>query len=264
MSTIIIGNLPYFEVGQDWRIFKERLSQWFAANQIVKEKDPSNKDSRRRAVFLSAISDSAYKLVRELIAPKTVNELSYSEILNEIDKYFIPKKSLFAERHSFHNATQENGESFAMWAARIRNLSADCSFGSALDEMLRDRFVLGMQQGAERDKLFMEEAAGMTLSGALDIAMAVHSARQAARQSASASPAAPGTDVYRVTATNKAGRAQCRVCGYNNHSVEQCRFKNYKCKKCGLKGHLKKMCCSENKVNMLLGDDCNGDDGKNP
>ncbi|XP_049886791.1 uncharacterized protein LOC126381339 isoform X1 [Pectinophora gossypiella] len=254
-----IGNLPCYEVGSDWRVFKERLKIWLDVNTVKQESKEFSKSEWHRAVLRSALNETAYKLVRELIAPKTVTELSYDEIITAIDKHLLPKKSLFAERHHFHSATQRVGEEYAHWAARVRRLSTDCEFGSVVDEMLRDRFILGMQPGAERNKLFLEEPKALTLNKALDIAVSVHSARQAARQSESAPAAsAVGTaqaqlalaDVYRVAASSSSG-VQCDVCGYKNHNAEKCRFKGYKCKNCGLKGHLKRMCKSDKRVNML-------------
>lgn len=70
-----------------------------------------------------------------------------------------------------------------MWAARVRGLAVDCAFPAAgLNELLRDRFVLGMRQGPERDKLFTMDLAELTLSKALDTAQAIQSARVGAAE----------------------------------------------------------------------------------
>lgn len=272
--SAIIGNLPHFEIGNDWSVFKERLQLWFSANLISTKSEGdkgTQKDDRRRAVLLSALSETAYKLVRELVAPKKVEELSYEQILSETDKHLLPKKSLFAERHYFHSATQMVGEGFTQWAARVRHLSTDCGFGSSVEDMLRDRFILGMQAGPERDKLFMEDPENLSLSKALDIAESVSSARKAARESATAVAQAraaltPAAEVYRVAsaASSASSNPRCEVCGYNNHSVEKCKFKGYKCKKCGVKGHLKRMCTKDkSQINMLqAADESHGDDGE--
>lgn len=271
MNSAHIGNLPTYELGNDWCVFKERLNIWLGANLIVKDESSTGGSAvdRRRAVLLSALSENAYKLVREFIAPKTVDNLSYEEIVTEIDKHLLPKKSLFAERHFFHSATQRVGEDFTQWAARVRQLSTDCNFGSGVDDMLRDRFILGMQLGAERDRLFMENPDSLTLVKALDIAVSLNSARQAARQSSSTArappPLVPG-DVYRVSpqsSSSSTNSVRCEGCGYNNHSVEKCRFKNYRCSKCGQRGHLKRMCKAKQQINLIeTADEDYGDDGK--
>lgn len=57
---------------------------------------------------------------------------------------------------------------------RVRGLAVDCVFPAAgLNELLRDRFVLGMVPGRERDKLFTMDLAELTLSKALDTAQAI-------------------------------------------------------------------------------------------
>lgn len=252
MNTTI-GNLPNFEVGSDWKVFKERLSIWLNANTITKTEGSGD---RRRAVLLSALTEAAYKLVRELISPKTVEELSYEDLIQHIDKHLLPKKSLFAERYNFHSAQQRVDEDFTQWAARVRWLSADCKFAGCLDDMLRDRFVLGMQGGPERDRLFTEDAEQLTLARALDTAVALSSARSAARH-CSAPRAPPPLEVYKVAAQ------QCEVCGYSNHGVDKCRFKAYKCKKCGERGHLKRMCQKPKYVNAVhQARESDGDDGE--
>ncbi|XP_048004940.1 uncharacterized protein LOC125240842 [Leguminivora glycinivorella] len=256
-----IGNLPVFEVGSDWKVFKERLSIWLSANSIIKTETGGD---RRRAVLLSAFDESAYKLVRELNSPKTLEELSYEEIVAEVDKHLLPKKSLFAERHHFHRANQKEDEDLTQWAARVRQLASDCKFGSVLDDMLRDRFVLGMRAGPVRDRLFTEDADTLTLARALEIAVSLHSARAASRQSAAPSNSNQQTEsveVFKVSrsSSSKSG-VECEVCGYSNHTVDKCRFKGYKCKSCGNKGHLKRMCKSRKRVNMLHSIDESNDD----
>ncbi|KAJ0169214.1 hypothetical protein K1T71_015290 [Dendrolimus kikuchii] len=145
---------------------------------------------------------------------------------------------------------------YIQWAARVRQLAADCKFGAALDEMLRDRFIIGMSAGPERDKLFMEDTFSLTLTKSLEIAVAINSSREAARQSTS-SQSSGNVEIFRLTSGHKGQK--CIVCGYNNHDAKQCRFSNYKCKKCGEKGHLKKMCKKfQNHVNNIqTSEECN-------
>lgn len=134
-----------------------------------------------------------------------------------------------------------------------------------MDEMLRDRFIIGMLPGPERDKLFMDEKASTTLAKALEIAVAVNSAKRAARQSSTAvTSTGTGTEVFKIAAGPSKASAKCKVCGYNNHTTDKCRFSNYKCKKYGVKGHLKKICTNKSEqVNCLqTSGDENDDDGK--
>lgn len=265
MANALIGNLPTFNYElQDWKIYKERLDQWFCANVITEENDKAG--SRRRAILLSALTENSYKLVRDLGHPKEIGTLSYKDIVEILDNHFQPRKCIIAERHRFHCATQLTGEGLKEWAARVRSLAAHCKFPS-LDETMRDRFVLGMLSGPARDKLFMEDASNLTMAKAIDIAESVWSARTASQQTSSSTSQqlmiATGSDIG-VNHVSKS-KIKCSVCGYNNHSAKQCRFANYSCRRCNEKGHLSKMCPKKNNTvqhHYLEKNNDNGDDGK--
>ncbi|XP_028164571.1 uncharacterized protein LOC114355756 isoform X4 [Ostrinia furnacalis] len=235
---------------QCWQTYKNRLSQWFIANNIGRAEDPQC--IKRRAILLSALSDGSYKLAADLALPKEVQDLPFEDIIKLFDDHFTPKTCGFSERFTFYVATQKLGESYTQWAARLRGLTAHCGFLN-VEEALRDRFVMGMLPGPEREKLFAQDVKALTLSKALELAVSVHCARQGAASSA-ASHAPNDQALFKISqqqdrvksASDK--KIQCSVCGYKNHTASVCRFASYKCKKCNTKGHLQRMC---KKVNYL-------------
>ncbi|XP_061719118.1 uncharacterized protein LOC133526480 [Cydia pomonella] len=270
MAKLAVGSLTVFnhEV-QEWSLYKDRLEQWFLANDIGED----DKKNKRRAILLSNLAESTYRLVRDLALPSVVGELPYNTVIELLDSHFKPKKCGFAERFRFHSATQRPGEKLTEWAARVRSLAAYCGFtATTLDEALRDRFVLGMAPGPERDKLFTRKMDELTLSAALDIAENIRCARTGSQQTSSQASQADASgqeplQVFKVQATPApkrgaaaearqqasgarpsaaSGAASCAACGYTNHQIETCKFTRYKCKQCGKKGHLKRMCPSKN------------------
>lgn len=273
MAKLAVGSLNSFnhEV-QEWSLYKDRLEQWFEANEIETSEKVGIK---RRAILLSNLAENTYKLVRDLALPSSVGSLDYDSVVKLLDSHFKVKKCGFAERNKFHGALQQPNESLASWAARVRGLAIDCGFLAAvLDEELRDRFVLGMTPGPERDQLFTKELTELTLSKALEIAEGVRSARLGAQQSApggvqsNSSSVMQQHEIFKMASSNLEGAvsrhgehsyragggapgsrvpggsvaARCTVCGYTGHKAAMCRFSQYKCKKCGVKGHLKRMC----------------------
>lgn len=202
------------------------------------------------------------------------------------DGHFNIRKCSFAERSKFHSAIQSTNETLADWAARVRGLAMHCGFSAGyLTEALRDRFVLGMRCGAERDRLFSELMEELTLEKALQIAESVHCAREGARQAAAVAGGLSGpslidmagpsyVDVHKMaerpgtseSTSNSKSSNKCYVCGYYGHNRLKCKFKNYVCQKCGIKGHLKRACSSEKgyKQNFLqfCPVDNGNDDGK--
>lgn len=67
------GNLSNFDHNmQTWKTWRCRLTQWFIANDINAVKDPAG--VKRRAILLSTLSESTYKLAADLVLPKEVEE----------------------------------------------------------------------------------------------------------------------------------------------------------------------------------------------
>ncbi|KAL0871747.1 hypothetical protein ABMA27_004250 [Loxostege sticticalis] len=269
MAKVTVGILTSFshEV-QEWSVYKARLEQWFLANDVVADSDKAG--TKRRAILLSNLAESTYKLVRDLALPKEVGTLSYDEVVQLFDGHFRTKKCTFAERWKFHSATQHMGEGLSEWAARVRSLATHCGFKAEhLDEQLRDRFVLGLESGPERDTLFTKDLAELTLSSALDMAEGLRCARAGAHESLQRREAQMPLQVLKVSMTAGAAAAaaraggvqqrgpasapasapsggRCSVCGYQGHQASTCRFARYKCRKCGVQGHLKRMCNQSN------------------
>lgn len=286
MSKVSVGMLSVFnhEIN-DWVLFKGRLQQWFIANDISEENDKAG--VKRSAVLLTSLSENSFKLVSDLAFPADLSTLTYLNLIGLLDGHFKQKKCTFAERHKFHIAVQRSDESNGEWAARVRNLASECGFPTSnLDEMLRDRFVLGLNGTAERDKLFAEPLETLTLLKALQLAENVRCARQRARELSSTTGRSPTRefgslqlDVHKM-ATRPGARSApapapaqgppppssnqrrfCSVCGANNHDNRVCRFRYYSCNKCGSKGHLSRVCKRSATQHYLQCCSEDGDDG---
>lgn len=270
MAGIQFGILSTFDHSiQTWQTYKSRVQQYFIANDISAKEDPTGK--KRRAILLSALAEGTYKLAADLVLPKAIEDVPYEDILSYLDEHFTPKRVGFAERHNFYTAVQQPGETHTQWAARLRGLSAHCNFKN-VEETLRDKFIMGMQPGPEKEKIYAQDLTDLALAKAVELAENLRCARAAATASscsASASAsAASGNELFKISKKYKnsdSGKVKCAACGYTNHKTSECRFLNYVCKKCNRKGHLKKMCT---KVNYVCtdggdsGDNGDDDDGK--
>ena len=260
MTSTQFGILSSFDHDvHTWNTYKGRLTQWFIANDITASSDPTG--TKRRAILLSALSDGTYKLAADLALPKELQEVPYEDIVKLLDKHFIPKRCGFSERYNFYIAKQQSNETHAQWAARLRGLTAHCGF-SNIEEALRDRFVMGMLPGPERDKLFAQDLADLTLSKAVEIADSLRCARAGAAATAAYSPTEQ-EQVFKIVRSQQNDKSdKCLVCGRSNHKSSQCRFANYKCKKCNKKGHLRRMCKNVNYIETEAVSEGDSDDGK--
>lgn len=264
-SGLSFGMLSGFDHSvNEWSSYKSRLSQWFIANDYVKEEVAV----KRKAIFLSSLSEGTFKLASNLALPRKLEDesVTYEDIVKLLDDHFTPKRFGFAEKSNFYSATQSLDESHTQWAARLRGLAAHCGF-KQLEEALLDRFIMGMKPGNERDKLFAQDQRELTLARAIDLAESVHCARKAAMMTST--PGGLGAAVTSAASQADYGavfniKKKCSVCGFTNHTTIQCRYKNAKCRKCGTKGHLRRM-CSSTKVKYLeegAVDEADEDDGE--
>lgn len=266
-----IGSLNVFDhKNQEWQIFCGKLNQFMKLNKI--------EGGDQASLLLTHLSDETYRLARNLVHPKELDAVSFEELVSKLNGHFKPKRSTFVDRAKFYDAVISEGESIEDWAARLRGLAVYCEFGvELLDTLLRDKFILGLKEGRERDRLFEKDSASLTFAKAVEVAQQAACARGARTHvmvdGGPGAAALKEEPVYRVvqarerrdssvattsTARGAVNSVRCSVCGYKNHESVKCRFKNYSCQKCGEKGHLKKMCkaSSENsKLHHLVSDE---------
>ncbi|XP_047021967.1 uncharacterized protein LOC124639305 [Helicoverpa zea] len=276
-NNVQFGILSTFDHNsQTWRTYKSRIGQYFVANDINKTTDASGK--KRKAILLSALTEGTYKLTTDLVRPKDIENVPYEDLLSALDEHFTPKCVGFGERHNFYIAVQQAGETYSQWAARLRGLTEKCKFHN-VEEALRDKFIMGMLPGREKEKIYTKDLADLTLAKVVELAENLSRGRAAAAASAGAGAgsgaagAAPDAAAASIsTATEQlykiaqksvsVGKVKCGVCGFSNHKSADCRFANYVCKKCHVKGHLRKMCGKVNYVVVGNGDkgESDGDD----
>ncbi|CAK1595293.1 unnamed protein product [Parnassius mnemosyne] len=167
-----LGNLPVFDhKTSEWSIFYGKLTQFLRINNVTKEEIKSG-------ILLTHLTDETYRLVRNLAYPNTVESLTYNELVQILNSHFKPKQCSFVDKANFFGATRSPGESLGDWAARLRGLASHCEFGDALETNLRDRFVLGLGSGPERDKLFEQNPTTLTLTKAIEIGEQAACARE--------------------------------------------------------------------------------------
>lgn len=246
-----------------WKTYKNRITQWFIANDINENSD--KKGEKRRAILLSALAENTHKLASDLALPKELESVPYQDILTLVDNHFTPKRVGFSERHNFYAAAQLADESHRQWASRLRGLTAHCQFTN-VEEALRNRFMMGMLPGLEKQKLYPQDMAELTLAKAVELAENLRTAYTGAGATARGSfsdALSADRQLFKIAPNCQKDtgltKAKCSVCGYNNHKSSECRYASCMCKKCNVKGHLRRMC--RNKVNYVsLGTRAESDD----
>ena len=260
----IIGHVQTFEPGrQKWTDYMEVMGQFFEANNIAD-------GNRKRAILLSSVGPKTYTLIKDLCQPEAPNTKTYDELKTLVGNHFVPAKIEIVERYKFYTRARAKNETVQDYIAALRKLSENCNFGDKLNEMLRDRFVVGINNDMMLKKLLMESE--LTLEKSLKIAMAMQSAESGVKDlqsvgaaggvpvSSSSHTSAPGSvnklmfskkknkypaqqssSVSHGKPPQSSSKKQCYRCG-SFHNPDTCRYINETCFKCKKKGHIKKKC----------------------
>ena len=140
------GRAPEFDADVEcFGAYTRRLNQYFVAQDIG-----SDQEAKKRAVLLCAIGAKTFGLLEDLIAPATVRQKTYDQLVSVLQSPHPdksePDKSEIVARFRFHSCFRNDGETVANFLARLRKLAKDCSFApNVLNEMLRDRLVCGIR-----------------------------------------------------------------------------------------------------------------------
>ena len=247
-ATGTLGRIEEFDGSGDWSQYAERLENFFAANDIVDA-------DKKRAVFLSVVGASTYKILRDLVTPVKPAEKPLAELLAALAKHFNPKPSEIVERFKFHSRVRKPGESVAKYVAELRSLTEFCNFGNSLELMIRDRLVCGINDAAIQTRLLADTE--LTYDKAVSIALNAETATQSVRElrvKQESGVTHQQQSVHKTGVQQSSSQASpvagvtCFRCGWRGHTVVKCRVKrDVVCHLCGKRGHLQRICKSRDK-----------------
>ena len=239
----------YHEGTEKFTNYISRVEVYFLANNI--------KENRKASIFLASCGAKVFSTAANLLDPTPIEQASFPAICEALKKHFKPKSLIIFERYKFNSRFQKTGETIAEFVTGLKELSRQCEYPAALQsELLRDRFVIGLNNSLTQQHLLAED--GLTLEKAIAIA----TAREASlRDSKSTRSAEAGETVHSVgfaprgrrgatkpvAGADRAGSRKskpnkpCFACG-GSHWRSDCPFKDSTCFSCNLKGHIASHC----------------------
>ena len=111
------GKVDEFDASkEEWAQYEERLTQFFLANDI-------DGAAKKRAVLLSVIGPTAYKVLRSLLAPVKPSEKDYDDLVAKLSQHYSPTPSEIVQRFKFHSRFRKPGESVATYVSELRSLA---------------------------------------------------------------------------------------------------------------------------------------------
>ena len=234
MSTVPIstfGRIEQFDPElESFATYEERIRLFFEANDIAEEK--------KVPIFLSIIGTRSYSLLRDLLLPDKPRDKDLKTLMEVLKAHYEPTPSVIVERFNFYRRDQKIGESVEEFKAELKKLSTHCSFGTHLDDALRDRFVCGLRSTIVQKKLLAEK--NLTFAGAVEIASNMQRVESQARTMNNSGDSCTTPSIQKVTPHH--GQQSCIHCGKSNHTSGQCRYKDTLCFNCGKRGHIKAVC----------------------
>ena len=243
--------VPYNENQEPFVNYASRVQLYFTANKVA--------DERRRQIFLACCGPRTFAIAVNAVSPKKVEEATYDEIITALKAHYKPKTLIIFERYKYNSRVQGQGESIADFVNGLKDLVRTCNYSATcLNEMLRDRFVIGVNNAVTQQLLLTESQ--LTFEKAVSLA----TAREAALKDSKAvrNADAKSDNVHKVSGfSGKAknpgkhpiGQAAksspsgdrpktaCYGCG-GMHWKRDCPHKEAKCFSCSKAGHIAAFC----------------------
>ncbi|XP_065361993.1 uncharacterized protein LOC135955568 [Calliphora vicina] len=162
MNGLMVPKFDYLL--NKWSVFQFQLEQFFVANDVAD-------DGKKKAILLTSLTEGSYILLENLLSPTKLDSATatFSLCISAMKTHFKAPSCGFAERFKFYSATKSPCETTNEWAVRVRTLAAQCEFGNILSTVVRDKFIMGLERGPARDKIFLESLS-LTFENALEIA----------------------------------------------------------------------------------------------
>ena len=273
-----IGTIgPYVETEEDFESYISRFECFIETNSIPTEKTV--------CTFLAVVGAKPFKLIKNLVSPKQPVKCTFEEMKKALKAHYRPQTLVIYERYKFYSRNQMNGESISNFVVAIKDLASTCEFGSNLEEMLRDRFVMGVkcldtqrfllssrdltftkavESATSRESAFgnaKEMGSQLNRTSTSNTAQTVNSVKSNSGYSKKPNSNKQGSQNQFVkkptkeTQSNSKSRWEpstrpnqpCSGCG-SFHWKKDCPFRNAECRKCGIKGHIAKVCFTKNKT----------------
>ena len=106
-TSFSFGKVVTYNNGADREAYTEQLDFYFLANGVTD-------DQTKKAILLSNVSTETYQLLKDLLVPATPKdaEVTYSVIVDRLQKHTKPEKSALVARYQFDSGMAEsNGPS---------------------------------------------------------------------------------------------------------------------------------------------------------
>lgn len=226
----------------NWENYREQL--FFAL-----EASGPLESVQKRALFLSQCGKEAFALIVSLLSPQRPSEVAFDEIVEVLNKFFVPTPHPILETEKFYNRKQRSNESITSFVAALHDISSRCKF-SDMPRRVAEQIILGVKDGGLKKELLKIEVTDLTYDKVVQRALNYEAISESnrenyllARTHCDVTQSNPSTsaDVSEPMDVNAVQTKLCVHCA-RRHANLRCKFRNATCYKCHKKGHTKAAC----------------------
>ncbi|XP_060543768.1 uncharacterized protein K02A2.6-like isoform X2 [Pantherophis guttatus] len=263
-AEVTLPALAPFRPGKDkWKSYVVKFRQYLRGNNI-RDAD----DDRKKGIFLANCGSEVLDMAIDLVAPRDIEEVPWTDLLQILEEHYAPTGTPVANRFTFHQRDQKEGETIKEFVAALRQIAASCEFDH-VDNAIADRVVFGMRDRGlqkkflSRKKLVLkdvvEEATASEISekaaAAVSRAKGIHKIRSTTQSSTEDSAAGSESEeestVHKVSRPPRRETAQksykgerCASCR-GDHPRASCKWRDATCRRCNRRGHIAEACRAE-------------------
>lgn len=268
-SVSLVANFEaYIETAESFQQYVERYENFCVIKGITD-------GNIKKRTFLNAIGASLYEKSKCLLAPKTLDESAFKDIVKVLAENISPTINKLVSQHRLLNRVQGN-ESISSFVSDLQRLIVDCKFDcecgkSVSNLLLRAQFIRGLNSNSIREQLLLED---LDFQKIVNKALVLEASKLNANEVGSSNHL-PVQSTHHISRFNQnqhshsrtrtgskrrsISRSRPRVnykelgiddlcvrCGRNNHRVNDCKvnISKLKCHSCQKQGHVSKVCIS--------------------
>ncbi|XP_070392613.1 uncharacterized protein [Dermacentor albipictus] len=261
MANVFIQPPAHFEPGDTPQTAWEEWREAFTIYELACEYNTKPK-SARKALLLHVLGPHARRIGQTFPPdPAAGNEDAdpVEYILDKFDELYRPYKNVIQAAAVFNSMVQKPGQSIDDFVTDLRRQAQKCDFGDKCDRLIGDRVVVGIRDGALRERLFRER--DLTLEKIVSACKAAEISKKHVQEigTSDQQPEVNAVHTYNRKPTKTTGRPlginkpqqphrssqrsnrKCSRCG-TSHPPQQCPAFGKNCYNCDKLGHFAHVC----------------------